>query len=282
VEILTFGFMQRALLSATIIGTVCAIIGVYVVLRGMAFIGAGIAHASFGGVALGITLGVNPLLTTILFCLATAWSIAFLSEGRKVSEDSAVGIFFASSMAFGVLLIGLMKGYQADLFGYLFGNILAVSPADLWSSLAIGALVILLVWFFFKEFLLFTFDPEMARVTGLPVKALNLLMMSMIAVTIVISIKSVGIVLVSALIVTPAASAYLLSDDFKKMMLLSIILGVGSTWTGLLLSVWLNLASGASIVMVATVIFFICYFCSPQRRKLRRNIEELRVEVKEK
>jgi ABC-type Mn2+/Zn2+ transport system permease subunit len=282
VEILTFGFMQRALLSATIIGTVCAIIGVYVVLRGMAFIGAGIAHASFGGVALGITLGVNPLLTTILFCLATAWSIAFLSEGRKVSEDSAVGIFFASSMAFGVLLIGLMKGYQADLFGYLFGNILAVSPADLWSSLAIGALVILLVWFFFKEFLLFTFDPEMARVTGLPVKALNLLMMSMIAVTIVISIKSVGIVLVSALIVTPAASAYLLSDDFKKMMLLSIILGVGSTWTGLLLSVWLNLASGATIVMVATVIFFICYFCSPQRRKLRRNIEELRVEVKEK
>ncbi|HOC90041.1 MAG TPA: metal ABC transporter permease [bacterium] len=281
-EILTFGFMQRALLSATIIGTVCAIIGVYVVLRGMAFIGAGIAHASFGGVALGITLGVNPLLTTILFCLATAWSIAFLSEGRKVSEDSAVGIFFASSMAFGVLLIGLMKGYQADLFGYLFGNILAVSPADLWSSLAIGALVILLVWFFFKEFLLFTFDPEMARVTGLPVKALNLLMMSMIAVTIVISIKSVGIVLVSALIVTPAASAYLLSDDFKKMMLLSIILGVGSTWTGLLLSVWLNLASGATIVMVATVIFFICYFCSPQRRKLRRNIEELRVEVKEK
>jgi len=225
---------------------------------------------------------VNPLLTTILFCLATAWSIAFLSEGRKVSEDSAVGIFFASSMAFGVLLIGLMKGYQADLFGYLFGNILAVSPADLWSSLAIGALVILLVWFFFKEFLLFTFDPEMARVTGLPVKALNLLMMSMIAVTIVISIKSVGIVLVSALIVTPAASAYLLSDDFKKMMLLSIILGVGSTWTGLLLSVWLNLASGATIVMVATVIFFICYFCSPQRRKLRRNIEELRVEVKEK
>jgi len=122
----------------------------------------------------------------------------------------------------------------------------------------------------------------MARVTGLPVKALNLLMMSMIAVTIVISIKSVGIVLVSALIVTPAASAYLLSDDFKKMMLLSIILGVGSTWTGLLLSVWLNLASGATIVMVATVIFFICYFCSPQRRKLRRNIEELRVEVKEK
>ena len=274
--------MQRALLSATIIGTVCAVIGVYVVLRRMAFIGAGISHASFGGVAIGVTLGINPLFTTILFCLATAWGIAFLSGERKVREDSAVGIFFASSMAFGVLLIGIMKGYQADLFGYLFGNILAVSSFDLWASLIIGAVVIFAVWLLFKEFLLFTFDPEMATVAGLPVKALNLLIMSMIAVTVVITIKSVGIVLVSALIVTPAASAYLISDDFKKMMLLSILLGVGSTWSGLLLSVWLNLASGPTIVMVSTLIFFICYFLSPQRRKLKRNIEELKVEVEEK
>ncbi len=281
-DIFTFGFMQRALLSATIIGTVCAVIGVYVVLRRMAFIGAGISHASFGGVAIGVTLGINPLFTTILFCLATAWGIAFLSGERKVREDSAVGIFFASSMAFGVLLIGIMKGYQADLFGYLFGNILAVSSFDLWASLIIGAVVIFAVWLLFKEFLLFTFDPEMATVAGLPVKALNLLIMSMIAVTVVITIKSVGIVLVSALIVTPAASAYLISDDFKKMMLLSILLGVGSTWSGLLLSVWLNLASGPTIVMVSTLIFFICYFLSPQRRKLKRNIEELKVEVEEK
>ncbi|HNW58762.1 MAG TPA: metal ABC transporter permease [bacterium] len=278
-DILCYPFMQRALLSATLIGTVCAVIGVYVVLRSMAFIGAGVAHASFGGVALGFLLGINPFFTTILFCLATAWGIAFLSEERKVSEDSAVGVFFASTMAFGVLLIGFMKGYQADLFGYLFGNILAVSRFDLISSLIIGAMVLALVWFFFKEFLLLTFDPEMAKVTGLKVKGLNLLMMSLIAVTIVLSIKSVGIVLVSALIVTPAASALLLSDDFKKMMGLAILIGVGSTWIGLLLSVWLNLASGATIVTVATLIFFLCYFSSPERRKLLRNIEQLRSQM---
>ena len=278
-DILHFAFMQRALLSATIIGTVCAVIGVYVVLRSMAFIGAGIAHASFGGVALGLSLGINPLFTTIVFCVATAWGIAFFSEKRKVREDSAVGVFFASTMAFGILLIGAMKGYQADLFGYLFGNILAVSYFDLWASIVIALIVIGLVWFFYKEFLLLTFDPEMALVTGLHVKTFNLLMMTLIAVSIVISIKSVGIVLVSALIVTPAASAYLISDDFKKMMRLSILIGVGSTWVGLFLSVWLNLASGATIVMVATLIFFICYFISPQRRKLRMSIEDLREKV---
>lgn len=275
-HLLEYAFMQRALLSATIIGAVCAIIGVYVVLRSMAFIGAGISHASFGGVALGFYLGINPLFTTIFFCLATAWGIALFSEKGKVREDSAVGIFFASTMAFGVLLIGAMKGYQADLFGYLFGNILAVSTFDLGASLVIGLLVSGLVWFFFKEFLLLTFDPEMALVTGLQVKRLNLLMMTLIAISIVISIKSVGIVLVSALIVTPAASAYLLSDDFKRMMLLAILIGVGSTWIGLFLSVWFNLASGATIVMVATAIFFLCYFASPQRRKLNHSIRNLK------
>ncbi|HQG47332.1 MAG TPA: metal ABC transporter permease, partial [bacterium] len=222
-EILSYPFMQRALISAALIGTVCAVIGVYVVLRSMAFIGAGIAHASFGGVALGLVLGINPFFTTIFFCLGAAWGIAFLGEERKVREDSAVGIFFASTMAFGVLLIGLMKGYQADLFGYLFGNILAVSRFDLHSSIVIALLVLGAVWYFFKEFLLLTFDPEMAKVTGLKVKGLNLLMMSLIAITIVLSIKSVGIVLVSALIVTPAASGLLLSDDFKKVMGLSIL-----------------------------------------------------------
>jgi len=269
-DLLHYAFMQRALLSATIIGTVCAVIGVYVVLRSMSFIGAGIAHASFGGVALGFLSGINPLFTTILFCIATAWGIAFLSEKRKIHEDSAVGIFFASTMALGILLIGLMKGYNADLFGYLFGNILAVSAGDVTFSIIIAVLVLGLIWFFYKEFLLMTFDLEMAQVTGLPTRSLNLLMMTLMAVTIVISIKSVGIVLVSALIVTPAASAYLLSSDFKSMMRLSVLFGVASSWIGLLLSVWLNLASGATIVMVATLLFFICYFISAQRKRLKQ------------
>jgi len=274
-ELLHYEFMQRALLSATLIGAVCAVIGVYVVLRGMSFIGAGISHASFGGVALGFLLGIHPLITTIGFCLLTAWGIALVSERGKVREDTAVGIFFASTMAFGVLLLSMMRGYNADLFGYLFGNILAVSRIDLQVSLALSFIVLGAVYFFFKEFLFLTFDPEMARVTGLPVRNLNLLMVTLIAFTIVIAIKSVGIVLVSALIVTPAASAQLLTDDFRAMMRWSVVIGVGSCWLGLYLSSLLNLASGATIVIVATLIFFLCGLLSPSRKKLRYRIFDL-------
>ncbi|MBN2355585.1 metal ABC transporter permease [candidate division KSB1 bacterium] len=280
-ELVQYTFMQRAILSATIIGTVCAIMGVYVVLRSMSFIGAGISHASFGGVALGFMLGINPIFTTIIFCLLTAWGIAFVSEKQKVREDTAVGIFFASTMAFGVLLISLMHGYNADLFSYLFGNILAVSAMDLWVSLVLTILVIAVVGIFFKEFLFLTFDIEMAEVTGLPVRKLNLLMITLVALTIVISIKSVGIVLVAALIVTPAASAYQLTEDFRAMMRLSVAFGVGSCWAGLVLSSILNLASGATIVLVATLCFFICFIFSPKRRKLRHRIDVLQHELQE-
>ncbi len=279
-EILGYTFMQRALWSATLIGALCALIGVYVVLRSMSFIGAGIAHASFGGVALGFILGVNPFFTTVIFCTLTAWAIAFFSEGQKIREDTAVGIFFASTMAFGVLLIGLMRGYNVDLYGYIFGNILAVSRFDLYTSLVLGVVVLGLIVLFYKEFLLLTFDPEMARVVGLPVRTLNLLMLTLVALTVVLSIKSVGVVLVSALIVTPAASAFLLTDDFKKMMWISVGIGVGGSWLGLFLSTWLNVASGAAIVMTVTLIFFLCFLFSPQRRRLKQRMSHLKQLIK--
>lgn len=279
-EILGYTFMQRALWSATLIGALCALIGVYVVLRSMSFIGAGIAHASFGGVALGFILGVNPFFTTVIFCTLTAWAIAFVSEGQKIREDTAVGIFFASTMAFGVLLIGLMRGYNVDLYGYIFGNILAVSRFDLYTSLILGVVVLGLIVLFYKEFLLLTFDPEMARVVGLPVRTLNLLMLTLVALTVVLSIKSVGVVLVSALIVTPAASAFLLTDDFKKMMWISVGIGVGGSWLGLFLSTWLNVASGAAIVMTVTLIFFLCFLFSPQRRRMKQRMSHLKQLVK--
>ncbi len=279
-EILGYTFMQRALWSATLIGALCALIGVYVVLRSMSFIGAGIAHASFGGVALGFIFGINPFFTTVLFCTLTAWAIAFVSEGQKIREDTAVGIFFASTMAFGVLLIGLMRGYNVDMYGYIFGNILAVSRFDLYTSLILGLVVLGLIALFYKEFLLLTFDPEMARVVGLPVRTLNLLMLTLVALTVVLSIKSVGVVLVSALIVTPAASAFLLTDDFKKMMWLSVGIGVGASWLGLFISIWLNVASGAAIVMTATLVFFLCFLFSPQRRLMKQRMSRLKQLIK--
>jgi len=266
-ELLSYTFMQRALAAGALIGALCAVIGVYVVLKGLSFIGAGIAHASFGGVALGFVLGVNPVLTAIVFCLLTAWGIGLASHKGRIKEDTAVGIFFASTMALGILLVGLTRGYNVDLFGYLFGSILAVTPQDVWATIGLGAMVLVVVGLLFKELLFITFDPEMAEVTGVPAEKLYFLLLSLIAVTIVISIKVVGIVLVSALIVTPAAAAYQLTENFRRMMVLSVVFGVGSTVGGLLLSYWLNTASGATIVLLATLAFFAAAGFSPRRRR---------------
>jgi len=270
VDILQYAFMQRALLAGALIGAVCAVVGVYVVLRGLAFIGAGIAHASFGGVALGFLLGVNPVLTAVVFCLATAWGIGVVARRGQVREDTAIGVFFASTMALGILFIGVMHGYNVDLFGYLFGSILAVTAQDLWITLGLGVVVLLVVGLFYKELLFVTFDAEMAEVTGVPAGRLYFLLLSLVALTVVLSIKVVGIVLVSALIVTPAAAAYQLTEDFRRMMLLAVLIGVASAVGGLLLSYPLNTASGATIVLLATVIFFVSALLSPRRRRRAR------------
>ena len=179
-------------------------------------------------------------------------------------------------MAFGVLLIGFLQGYNVDLFGYIFGNILAVTTFDMLASLVLSLIVFGTIFSLFKEFLFLTFDSEAAEVAGLPVRMLNYLMLTLIALTIVISIKAVGIVLVSALIVAPAAAANQLTDDFKKMMLLAIGLGVSSTWIGLMLSSILDIASGAAIVLVATIIFFLCATFSPHRRTMRQRLAGLK------
>ena len=275
IELFQFGFMQRAFAAATITGIVCSVIGVYVVLRGMAFMGAGIAHASFGGVALGFTLGMEPFFTTIVFCILTALGIGLISEKRQVREDTAVGIFFASTMAMGVLLIGFIKGYTIDLFGYIFGNILAVTTFDVWSGFILAVIVLLVVMFFYKEYLFITFDEEMARVTGLPVRTLNFVLLVMMALTVVLSIKIVGIVLVSALIVIPPASAYQLTHNFRTMMILSVIFGVISSWTGLVFSAFFDLPSGATIVLTGTALFFITFIFSPKRRMLMQRVNKL-------
>jgi len=267
---LSFAFMQRALLAGALIGAVCAVIGVYVVLKGLSFIGAGIAHASFGGVALGFLLGVNPLLTAIGFCLATAWGIGLVARKSQVKEDTAIGIFFAATMALGILFIGLMQGYNVDLFGYLFGSILAVGAEDVWITLGLSIVVLVVVGLFFKELLFVTFDAEMAEVTGVPAGKVYFVLITLIALTVVLSIKVVGIVLVSALIVTPAAAAYQLTEDFRKMMALAVVIGVGGAVGGLLLSYPLNTASGATIVLLVTLVFFGAALVSPRRRRVSR------------
>ena len=265
-ELFEYAFMQRAFFASLIVGILCSVIGVYIVLRGMSFIGAGIAHASFGGVALGYILGLNPLVSAMGFSIATALTIGSVSRRSDIKEDTAVGIFFSATMAFGILCIGMAKGYNVDLLGYLFGSILAVSQSDL-ILISITALIVMpIIFMFFKELKFVSFDPEVAQIMGLPVKRLYYLLLVLTAMVIVASMKIVGIVLVSALIITPPASAYQFCEDFKKMMILSVIFGVFSCIGGLILSFYLDTASGATIVMLSTLIFFLSALFSPKRR----------------
>lgn len=266
-DILQYSYFQRAMVAGVLVGALCAVIGVYVVLKGLSFIGAGIAHASFGGVAIGVALGVNPIWSAVVFCLLVAWGIGFVAKEGRVKEDTAVGVFFSSTMALGILIIGLMSGYQVDLFSYLFGSILAVTGNDVWTIAIVATLILGTVWFLFKDLMFAIFDPEMAQVTGVPAGKLYFVLITMMALTVVLSIKVVGIVLVSALIVTPAAAAYQLTESFKKMMALSVVFGVGSSIFGLLISGFWPIASGAAIVLLATLTFFVCAAISPRRRK---------------
>jgi ABC-type Mn2+/Zn2+ transport system permease subunit len=265
-EMFSHTFMQRALIEAFLVGSVCAVIGVYVVLNGLSFIGAGISHSTFAGVGLGLLLGVDPVWTALLFSTGVAISIGAVSEHSALSHDTAVGIFFAATMALGVLLISMMSNYYVDIYSYLFGNILALTTADLWLSGLLALIIATVVTLLYKEFLALSFDAPLAHVMGLPVRGLRYLLLTLMALTVVLSVKSVGIVLVSALIVTPAAAAQQLTRSFRWMMILSVIFGVGSSVTGLVLSYWINVPSGAGIVLVATLVFLIAWIASPVRR----------------
>ena len=258
-----FRFMQHALIAGVLVGAVCSALSVYVVLRRMAFIGQGISHAAFGGVALGLylfqdsassnDLGVN--VTTALFCVAVAVLIGVASKRRLVSADSAIGIFFAAAMALGVILVALRERYTADVVTYLFGSILAVTPSDVLSILVLTTLVFLALAVFYKELLYYTFDERMAAAAGLPVGFLHYLLLIMLALTIVVSIKVVGIVLVSAFLVIPGATARLLAKSFSSMMALSLVIGVFSAMAGLVVSHYARLPSGATVVMAQFLIF---------------------------
>lgn len=263
-----YAYMQRAVIAGVLVGTLCAVVGVYVVLRGLAFIGAGISHASFAGVAIGVYAGINPIWSAIVFCVLVAWGIGITSRKGNVKEDTAIGVFFASTMALGILIVGLVQGYQLDLFSYLFGSILAVTAQDVWTTFVVTVVVLGAVAVLYKDLMFVAFDPEMAQVTGIPASKLYFVLITMMALTVVMSIKVVGIVLVSALIVTPAAAAYQLTEKFRTMMLLAVAFGVGSCVVGLAISVPLKIASGAAIVLLSTVTFFVCAALSPRRKRV--------------
>ncbi len=268
-EFLEYAFMQRALAGALLVATVCSVVGVFVLLRGMAFAGSGLAHASFGGVALGFLLALNPLVMAIMFCLGTAGLIQVAIRRARLRPDSAIGIFFAFTMALGVLFIGLMRRYDARVYGYLFGNVLGITPANLVLMGALAVLVLGTVALLFKELQFLAFDEEMAEASGLATGLLGAVLLGLLALSVVIAIKAVGIILVEALLVTPAATAFQLTSDFRRMFVLSWLAAAVSCVAGLTMSYFFELPSGAAIVIVATVLFALAAVFSPKRRPCR-------------
>jgi zinc transport system permease protein len=254
-DILHFEFMRNAFLAAILSSVACGIIGTYVVVRRLGFISGGIAHTAFGGIGLSYYLGLNPLAGIIPFSLAAAIGIGLLSRKAKIAEDTAIGAFWAAGMSIGVILIGLTPGYAPNLFSYLFGNILTVPDSDLRLIAGLDFLIIAVVWLFDKEFLAISFDEEYARISGLKTLALDLVMLCLIALTVVIMVRVVGIVMVIALLTIPAAVARSFSHNLYRMMGVGTLFASLFSIAGLWLSWVFDLASGATIILVAALVF---------------------------
>jgi zinc transport system permease protein len=257
--------MQKALFVGIIVSLTSGLVSVFIVLRNMSFIGAGISHATFGGVAIGFFTGINPTVTAILYAVAVALGIELVGRKGKISEDVSIGIFFVSSMALGIILVSLSRGYNVDLFGYLFGNILAITEGEVLLSLFVAILVVGVMMLFLKEIFLTTYNEEIARVSGIHVRAINILFLLVLSVSIVISIKIVGIILISALLVIPGATAQLFAKNLYIMIAISCGVALLSTVLGLLISYEFDIAPGGSIVLTATTLFLISLFFKKRR-----------------
>jgi zinc transport system permease protein len=258
-DALQYQFMQNALMAGLLAAVACGIIGVYVVVKRIVFISGGIAHASFGGIGLGYLAGISPVLGAMLFTPASALGMGLVIKRTKLPEDTAIGILWAMGMALGVIFIGLAPGYAPDLFSYLFGNILTVPSSDLILMLALDAVIVSIVIALYKEFLALSFDEEFGTVVGVPVEALYLLLLCLIALTVVVLIRVVGIILVIALLTIPAALARQFTHDMKKMMLLAVLFGALFSFFGLWLSYEFDVASGATIILLSGTVL-LCSF----------------------
>ena len=267
---LAFGFMQRGLVAAVLVGIVCAVMGAFVVLRGLAFIGDAVSHAAFPGLVIAFLLGIPLYIGGAVAAVGTALAIGVVARRGALRFDTAVGVLFAGMFALGVLLFSTIQGYVADLFGYLLGNILGITFADIVQIAILGAAVLLVVAILRKELLYASFDPAGAAASGLPVAWLDYLLLGLIGVTIVVSIQAVGIILVVAMLVTPAATGQLLVSRFWDLVKVAIAVAVVSSVVGLYLSFYLDVASGASIVLVETALFATALLLSPRTGLLAR------------
>ena len=262
-EPLSYAFMQRGLIAAVLVGIVCALVGTYIVLRGMTFFGDALAHAILPGVAVGYVVGSGAQGATFWGALVTAMlaslGIGAISRHTRLGEDTAIGIIFAGMFALGIAIISSMGSYAVDLAHFLFGNVLGVSNSDLWLTAGLGGLVVATVLAFYKEFLVLSFDPILATTLRLPSRTLEYLLLILIAMTIVVSLQTVGIALMVAMLVTPAATALLLTRRVHLVMILAAFIAAVSGVVGLYFSYYIGIASGAAIVLVCTAAFLLVW-----------------------
>ena len=259
-EILQYDFFRNALLIGILSGIACGIVGSFVVIKKISFISGSIAHASFGGIGVAYFLGLNPVLGALLFSVLSAFSIGLISYKNKSQEDASIGAIWAIGMAVGLIFIYFTPGYAADLMSYLFGNILLSTTNDLLYMLILNGFIIISVGILFKWLVAVIFDEEFALITNIKVFPLYLFLLILIALSVVVLIRSVGIILVIALLTLPASSAQLLSKRFKNIIIIAMTLAVSSNLLGIILSYYLNLPSGPVIIFIAAIIYLLILF----------------------
>lgn len=270
--IMNYEYMQKALITSIMVGIICGAIGCFIILRGMALMGDAISHAVLPGVALSYMLGINFFFGAVVTGVLTAVGIGFVSQNSRIKHDVSIGIMFTFAFALGIIMITLMKS-STDLYHILFGNVLVVRTSEMWTTFAVGILVLSAIYLFYKELLVSSFDPIMSAAYGLPNRLIHYSLMILLTMVTVASLQTVGIVLVVAMLITPAATAYLLTDRLWIMIYLSMGFGIVSAIVGLYFSYTYNLASGASIVLVATVLFALTFTFSPKQGVLWRSIK---------
>lgn len=279
IDALGFEFMRNALLAGLLVCVACGVIGTLVVVNRIVFISGGIAHAAYGGIGMAVFFQIPYMLGTLIFSLIAAMLMAAVSLKSKHRADTIVGVMWAVGMALGVIFLDLTPGYRADLMSYLFGSILTVPQSDLWLMLALNLFIVITVGYFYNDFLAMSYDEEFAKARGVPVKILHFLLMAMIALSVVMIIRMVGLILVIALLTIPPYIAEKYSRSLLNMMLLSVAFSVAFTLIGIWLSYIYNLTSGATIIMVGGMGFFLsAIFDKLKLRRLKMNYKSIEKE----
>ncbi|MHA1340273.1 MAG: metal ABC transporter permease [Promethearchaeota archaeon] len=273
-EALNYSFIQRSLITAILLGIFCGIIGCFIILKRMVFLVDGIAHSAFAGGALSILLGFNPWIIIGGFGITTAILMGYVEEKGKIQNETAIGIVFAFTMGLAIIFRSMLPQYTNGIDALLFGSVATVSSEELIILIIIGSICLILIVLTKKELFFITFDEELARANGLPVRKLNYLFLIISALIVMVSIKIVGVILLLAVIVTPAACAYQFTYKFNKMILFSILISLICTFIGYMISFILEISTSASIVVILTLAFFISYLASPKRRTHRPSINE--------